>query len=149
MEIIYQHDLKKLFGDPRSAQAKSFLGMIDLTQFDLSQVTGLKGGKFYGHKLLQEPLVKVFQSLQDSGLLEELETFDGCYNVRAMKGNPNNFSVHSWGLAVDFNAADNPYGGEPSFSDELVECFTANGFEWGGNWSTPDGMHFQLPHIRD
>jgi hypothetical protein len=35
------------------------------------------------------------------------------------------------------------------FSDELVRCFAEAGFEWGGLWRTPDGMHFQLPWTQD
>ena len=29
-------------------------------------------------------------------------------------------------------------------SPQLVKCFTDANFDWGGNWKTPDGMHFQL-----
>jgi hypothetical protein len=53
-------------------------------------------------------------------------------------------SLHSWGLAIDINAATNRFGGKPTMSAELVKCFTDAGFDWGGVWSNPDGMHFQL-----
>ena len=62
------------------------------------------------------------------------------------------WSVHSWGLALDLNAAWNAWGNPPTFSEAFVRCFTECGFEWGGLW-TPDryrdGMHFQLPWVRD
>jgi hypothetical protein len=32
-------------------------------------------------------------------------------------------------------------------SKELVGCFAAAGFSWGGYWNKPDGMHFQLEKI--
>jgi hypothetical protein len=32
-------------------------------------------------------------------------------------------------------------------SPELVACFKDAGFDWGGEWSKPDGMHFQLSAI--
>jgi hypothetical protein len=53
-------------------------------------------------------------------------------------------SLHSWGLAVDFNAAWNGFGAVPTMSPELVACFTDAGFAWGGVWKKPDGMHHQI-----
>jgi hypothetical protein len=84
----------------------------------------------------------------DRGLADELHTYDGCFNIRRMKGG-NSLSVHSWGLAVDFNAAENPYGGQVTFSDEFIRCFADAGFEAGALWRTPDGMHFQLCWTQD
>lgn len=145
--MIHQRDLTALYGTPGSPEAKAHMKIIDLSEFDIGHVAGyLKDGKFYGHEALEQPLKKAFQCLQDNELLEELETWDGCYNVRKMSSG-RSWSVHSWGLAIDLNAADNGYGDEPSFSEEFVECFENAGFTWGGRWQTPDGMHFQLPVI--
>jgi hypothetical protein len=35
-------------------------------------------------------------------------------------------------------------GKPPTQDPQLVECFISNGFDWGGEWKNPDGMHFQL-----
>jgi hypothetical protein len=85
------------------------------------------------------------------GMSGELKTYDGCFNIRQKKGGAG-YSVHSWGLAVYLNAAENPFGGDPTFSDAFVKCFAQAGFEWGGLWQPDylrDGMHFQICWIKD
>ena len=57
-------------------------------------------------------------------------------------------SLHSWGVAIDVNAAWNPMGKEPKLSQGFVKCFKDAGFDWGGDWDYPDGMHFQLKSFR-
>ncbi len=56
-------------------------------------------------------------------------------------------SLHSWGIAIDVNAAWNGLNKEPVLSAGFVKCFTDAGFEWGGTWKRKDGMHFQLSSI--
>ena len=36
---------------------------------------------------------------------------------------------------------------EPTLSAGFVKCFKDAGFDWGGDWSIRDGMHFQLKSI--
>ena len=62
--------------------------------------------------------------------------------------------MHSWGLALDFDASRNPFrpDGElvTTFSLAFVRCFCDAGFEWGGSWSAPkDTMHYQIAWIKD
>jgi len=55
-------------------------------------------------------------------------------------------STHSWGVTVDVNPAQNPYK-KPLVTDipkAIVGAFKRYGFKWGGDWSTPDSMHFQF-----
>lgn len=98
-----------------------------------------------------KPLEKAFRNVIDRGLIDELRTWDGCFNIRKKRG-ATSPSLHSWGVAIDINAAWNGFGKTPTMSADLVECFTDAGFDWGGVWSKPDGMHFQLralPKILD
>jgi hypothetical protein len=151
---IFQRDLPALFGDPD--ETAEYLTTMDFTEFAeaFAHVLDYEGNpwglKIYGHELLEAPLRQAFRFLVERGLSVELETYDGCFNIRQMKGG-SGYSVHSWGLAVDLNAASNRFGQDPSLSPEFVRCFADCGFEWGGLW-TPDkyrdGMHFQLPLIR-
>jgi hypothetical protein len=152
---IFQRQLYDLFGTPNEGQfATDYLRTIDLTEFIelFPHVKGYTGapwrGKIYGHYLLEGPLRRAFKLLVRRGLAEELLTYDGCWNIRRMSGG-GGLSVHSWGLAVDFNAAENPYGGDVNFSDDFIKCFADAGFEAGALWRTPDGMHFQLPWTQD
>lgn len=57
-------------------------------------------------------------------------------------------SLHSWGVAVDFDPSRNPMGGTGSYlrtpqGQLFVQAFTAAGWTWGGAWKMRDDMHFQ------
>lgn len=80
----------------------------------------------------------------DRYLIEEIKTFDGCFNVRKMRGSNSQWSLHSWGLAFDINAATNQLGKKPTMHQGIVQAAYDAGLDWGGNFSRPDGMHFQV-----
>lgn len=100
--------------------------------------------KMYINKDFRPIVEQAFVNLKTRGLASQLKTYDGCFNIRASKGNSSSYSLHAWGLAVDFDAAWNRFNMRPNMSDQIVKCFTDAGCEWGGSWNTPDGMHFQL-----
>ena len=102
--------------------------------------------KIYCNKDLVAPLEQAFKNLIDRKKVEELKTWGGCFNIRNKRG-LSTLSLHSWGIAIDVNAAWNGLGREPQLSPEFVKCFTDAGFEWGGTWGRKDGMHFQLAKI--
>lgn len=60
------------------------------------------------------------------------------------------WSNHAWGLGVDLNALRNPMRrrGLPrrtQFDPVRVRAIAAKyGFRWGGDWRTPDPMHFEF-----
>jgi len=99
--------------------------------------------KIYCNKDMVKPLALAFQNLIKTGCVKELKTWDGCFNIRKKRGSTST-SLHSWGVAIDVNAAWNGFGKKPQLSAVFVKCFTDAGFDWGGVWSKPDGMHFQL-----
>lgn len=99
--------------------------------------------KIYCSRHMMLPLEDAFHNLISTGLVSELKTWDGCFNIRNKRGGTT-YSLHAWGLAIDINAAWNTFGGKPSLSKEFVKCFTDEGFIWGGEWKTKDGMHFEL-----
>lgn len=109
--------------------------------------TGIIPNRLYTNKDMIKPLSAAFKNLIDTGALDELKTWDGCFNIRKKRGLVS-LSLHSWGVAVDVNAFSNGLGKKPTLSAKFVKCFTDAGFEWGGYWKTrPDGMHFQLATI--
>jgi hypothetical protein len=102
--------------------------------------------RVYCNKDLVIPLGNAFKNLIDTGCVDELKTWDGCFNIRKKRG-LSSMSLHSWGLAVDVNAFENGLNQTPKLSKEFVTCFTDAGFDWGGTWQRKDGMHFQLSKI--
>ena len=130
----------KKYGDPNKQSA---LVLWDVpTNLEIEVIPK----KIYCNRDMVEPLSKAFKALIDTGHVKELKTWDGCFNIRKKRGS-STMSLHSWGVAIDVNAAWNCFGCKPQLSAGFVKCFTDNGFDWGGTWSKPDGMHLQLKTI--
>lgn len=111
------------------------------------QVNGLDGKpckRIYMNKDMLPAFKDALDNVKTRGLEKELKTFDGCFNIRLVRGSKDQQSTHSYGLAVDLNASENALGAEPTFSKELVACFTDAGFTWGGNFKRKDGQHFSF-----
>lgn len=103
--------------------------------------------RIYCNKDMRYPLIMALQLIQDRNLGPLIESWNGCFNIRMKRGNLQSYSLHAWGIAIDINAEKNGYGCKPLMDCRLVRCFTDAGFEWGGFWKIPDGMHFQLTKI--
>ena len=104
------------------------------------------------HRVMIPQLVKALEEIQDAGLYGHFkpEQFGGCYMPRHIDWNPSKpLSMHAWGLAIDFNTHDNWLGQAPQMDRRIVSIFEKWGFEWGGWWSRPDGMHFELDRVID
>ena len=99
--------------------------------------------RIYCNRAMVDPLARAFGCLIDKGLIDELRTWDGCFNIRNKRSSASP-SLHSWGLAVDLNAAWNQPGRRSTLSPGFVACFVGAGFDHGGAWARPDAMHFQL-----
>ncbi len=82
--------------------------------------------------------------LEDRGLghLVVNREYSGCW-VPRFTGARRTVSRHAWGVAIDFNAASNPYGAEPDQDPRLVDVMQRWGMNWGGEWLVPDAMHFE------
>lgn len=104
-------------------------------------------GRIYVNRDMRGPLAQAIVNLIVRGCIDELKTWDGCFNIRPMRGS-SQASLHSWGLAVDVNASWNAMGAPSTLSEEFVMCWKDAGFDWGGDWeSRPDSMHFQLARL--
>jgi hypothetical protein len=137
--VTSQQALKK-YGDPNKQSA--------LTLWDVPGYLeiGIIPKRIYCNRDMIVPLSAAFQALITSGHVNELKTWDGCFNIRKKRG-LTSMSLHSWGIAIDLNAFENGLNQTPKLSPGFVKCFTDNGFEWGGTWQRKDGMHFQLAKI--
>lgn len=93
-------------------------------------------------------LLAIFRDIDHGGLLDRIVTYDGCFVKRNIRGS-NAISMHAYGAAIDINAEQNGMGerparlGEKGCVAEFVQIFALYGWYWGGNFSRPDGMHFE------
>lgn len=80
------------------------------------------------------------------------ELAGGTYKCRLIDGT-NAYSLHSYGTALDLNPAKNPYklplthNYPAAFITDVLAQKGTNGaplFRWGGTWSTPDAMHWEI-----
>lgn len=98
------------------------------------------------HRLVFPQLVAALTEVRDTGLERAIDAgdFGGCYSPRFISGAPGGrLSSHSWGMAIDIDVGENPFGTRPRQDRRVVEIFERHGFTWGGRWLIPDGMHFE------
>jgi hypothetical protein len=102
------------------------------------------------HKLVRDSLRRILTAIRDLYKTPEaihaagLDQYDGCYNYRVVRG-ASHLSMHAYGAAVDFDAADNPLGATHGrMPAEVVAIFKAEGWRWGGDYTgRQDWMHFE------
>lgn len=138
--MVTSNECLKKYGDP--TLEKNMIVWDVPAELEL----GVIPKKIYCNKDMVKPLQLALKNIIERGLVKELKTWDGCFNIRKKRG-LSSMSLHSWGLAIDINAAWNGLGKTPTMSYKLVQCFLDAGFEWGGTWTRKDGMHFQLAKI--
>lgn len=93
--------------------------------------------------------------MQSTGLLSEIKTWDGIFNIRKKRGLAS-LSLHAFGIALDINAGHNPLGltreqaiakGLRPFSVDFIKesrKYVDCGADWEGR---KDLMHFQIKEI--
>ncbi len=105
------------------------------------------------HRAMVEPLGRVMTELVAAGLQDLIDVRDtkragGCFSPREVRTTTGtsgrNLSRHAWAAAIDINPSTNGFGAKPTMDARLIYVFRRNGFAWGGTWSIPDGMHFEL-----
>jgi hypothetical protein len=82
--------------------------------------------------------------IRELGLADTITSYSGCFAPRHINRIPTaGLSHHSWGIALDINVPQNPFGAQPNQDPEMVDVFERWGFIWGGDFILPDGMHFE------
>lgn len=106
--------------------------------------------KIFCHKLMQSKLEKGLRNLIERGIAGQLQTWDGCYQIRTMRLSKS-LSLHAYGCAIDVNAADNLQSHTGNITREFAQCFKDAGLDWGGEFKgkSIDLMHFQLKNLQD
>lgn len=140
--MVSPSDCLKKYGLPNIKN--SYMTLWDVpTELEI----GVIPKRIYCNKDLIPCATLAFKNLIDRGLVSELKTWDGCFNVRMQRGSSTTFSLHSWGIAIDINAFENQLNVQPKLSPDFVQCFKDAGFNWGGDFKRWDGMHFELASI--
>jgi hypothetical protein len=99
----------------------------------------------YIHKDFKDLLLPAFQKLEQLNLHTEIKSFDGCFNIRLVRGSKRVYSIHSWGCAIDLNALDNPLASEGKWSKAFIEVMVNATIYCGQNWiGRKDPMHFAI-----
>lgn len=105
------------------------------------------------HKECAYQLQQFFIEIEKEGLLHLVKTYAGAYYPRFVRGSRTVLSNHSYGTAFDINVAWNGLGKTPALVGqtgsvrELVPIANKWGGYWGGHFSRPDGMHFEVARI--
>lgn len=107
------------------------------------------------HKAVKSNFLAVFTDLQEHygyDKIKELgiDLFGGCFNFRKMR-NGSDWSVHSWGLAIDLDPERNQLKeshktarfARPEYKP-MIDIFYKHGFESLGVEKDYDWMHFQI-----
>lgn len=95
------------------------------------------------NKDIQIPLEKTYRDLIAKGLHTEIHKWDGCFVIRTQIGSTS-ISRHSWGIAQDLNAAENPLKGKISWSEDFLNVWRNNLWICGADFhSRTDGMHME------
>ena len=96
------------------------------------------------HRLMWEPLEGALNQILEEGLegylsIKEWRSSGGCYAPRRISrfDAGGSISRHAWGIAIDINT-------KSGYPPRIVEIFNSWGFAWGGTWTSPDEMHFEL-----
>ena len=135
---------------------KEFISNLKLYKTPESLIKKNVPKRLYMNIDLKDPLYSALSELEN----DDIKTWDGLFNIRPIRGKERvveilismgkflealkYMSAHSWGMAIDINAATNKMYTKGDMNPRIVETFLKYGFEWGGNFSRLDPMHFQL-----
>lgn len=97
------------------------------------------------HKKCVPIFQAVFEQIKKEGLTDYANDYSGIYQQRGIRGYPKFPSTHSWGIAIDLEAEDNPMGTKGTLHPRIIEIFETAGAVWGGRFKSRfDPMHFQF-----
>lgn len=101
------------------------------------------------HRTVATSVQVLIERWRELDLHHHIITWNGSFAPRYRRGQRTHLSAHAWGSAFDVNAWQNALGKPPAKAGErgsvveLVSIAKELGFVWGGDFSRPDGMHFE------
>ena len=145
-----QKEIKDYFGEPGENQVRLKLPYT----MKLSWAKDKNINSFYCHEKVADSLFRIFKRTLDVYGLEKvkelgLDIWGGCFNVRKKRGG-DNFSLHSYGIAVDLDPENNRLrwrSDRACFAkqeyDRFWEIVESEGWVSLGRSKGFDWMHFQ------
>ncbi|MCB2067091.1 MAG: M15 family metallopeptidase, partial [Erythrobacter sp.] len=149
-----QKDVLVYYGKPGANQTMLASPYPMKLAWDNSKVIN----KFSVHEKVHDSMARVLKrALDHYGLAEiqrlNLDQWGGCLNVRKMRGG-NNYSMHSWGIAIDIDPSNNQlrWGSDRAHmarKDRLpfVKLWEEEGWLSLGRERNYDWMHFQAARL--
>lgn len=167
MPTLTQARALVLYGDPglhRSEPDPAWVKANIVTSQGANAMPGVpRKWYFQCHRLVEDQLRRAFAAARTAAPGYHIERAASFVFRHMRHDNSLPLSLHSWGVAVDIDAADNaahtftpgtcPEPWSPAWMKlwphglprAFVEAFEAQGFEWGGRWTGYcDPMHFQV-----
>ena len=160
LRILTDEWVKKIFGDPApflnaegrpgAKWEREILQFISLpAPLPLAWDRSILVKKIRCHKRIALWLKTALDQIYlVPSLWDTINDFAGCYEWRLSRKS-RKLARHSWAIAIDLDACDNPFGRKPRVAPEIVDIFTKCGFVWGGTFPPQriDGMHFEFADV--
>ena len=153
--MISTNDLIKKYGQP-SPTGEKYLTTITLPyKMRLAWDTHAQVSTINCHKLVADKLTAIFKDILDHYGYEKIvelgiDLYGGCFNFRKMR-NGDEWSRHSWGVAIDLDPARNTLKeskrtarfAKPEYKP-MIDIFYKHGFVSLGVEKDYDWMHFEI-----
>jgi hypothetical protein len=113
---------------------------------------GKKVQRIACHRGVHSYLLAALTQVSKAGLWHVIRVYGGGFEPRLVRGG-GDWSVHTFGMALDFDPDRNPLGAPPEKTFiggthdglRVVEIMAAWGWYWGGHFDgRKDAMHFQF-----
>jgi hypothetical protein len=143
--------------DPEAITITDQWARNNVVSVHVQQLRGVIGApdscRIQWHRKATSQLLDLWLAWEAAGLLPLVQTWAGSWCPRFVRGSRTNLSSHAWATAFDINAGWNMRGREPApiggrgSVRELVPLAERHGFAWGGHFTVPDGMHFEVARL--
>ncbi len=159
IEIIYSQLEKKKFRTLPLIKIEQIFGKFEYTEKSNGGINILNNWQndniiilkvndltVWCHKLIAPQLAGAFSEIYARGLQGEVnfEGGGGCFVPRHKCWDPKRgLSFHSWGITLDIRPREFPYGSSARQNPYVVSIFRKWGFFYGGDFRTPDPMHYE------
>ncbi len=149
-----QAELVKFYGEPGTHQVSINLPYPHRLAWDLEKVVNRFSCHEQVHDSLERVLTKVLAHYGPERIHAlHLDLWGGCLNVRKMRGG-SNWSMHSWGIAIDYDPAhnqlkwgkDRAHFARPDYA-VWWQCWEEEGWLSLGRTRNYDWMHVQAARL--